>query len=244
MQSSSNNNLLKQTNISKNKSAKAIVTKMVAAKPHVKKKKPVYKSANAVDVLSAEQQKSMEIIRQKILGSAKEEAAKIKEEAYQQAKETGYQDGYQEGLLEGEKAAQELIEEAKNNLAETIAGTKNYVTAEKNKIISFAVEMAEILVKHELDMDSEKLLPLLDPILFKLEKPDQVITIHANPRYHDALVKKMEAKKKEVANLRYIVLDNAKLSQYEVTVESTESLETFDLQEELQKFLQQIQETE
>ncbi|KRM96869.1 flagellar assembly protein FliH [Liquorilactobacillus aquaticus DSM 21051] len=239
----SNNNLLKQTSISKNKSSKSIVTKAVA-KPHAKKKKRSPKDAFNTSELSASQQKSMEIIRQKILGNAKEEAARIKETAYQQAKEEGYQDGYQAGELEGKKAAQELTEQAKRNLAETIDSTKQYVAAERNRIISFAIEMTEILVKHELDKNSEELLPLLDPILFKLEKPDQVITIHANPRYHEVLVKKMEAKKRETANLRYIVLDNLKLSPYEITVESTESFETFDLQEELRKFLQQIQETE
>ncbi|KRL37567.1 FliH/SctL family protein [Liquorilactobacillus uvarum] len=242
MQSSSNN-LLKQTSISKIKNPKSIVTKAVA-KTHPKKKKLTPANAPSANVLSSGQQKSMEIIRQKIIGSAKEEAVRIKDEAYHQAKEEGYRDGYQEGELEGEKAAQELTQQAKKNLVETVNSTKQYIAAERNKIISFAIEMAEILVKHELDKDSGELLPLLDPILFKLEKPDQVITIHANPRYHEVLVKKMETKKKETANLRYIVLDNLKLSPYEVTVESTESFETFDLQEELHKFLQQIQETE
>ncbi|KRL02113.1 FliH/SctL family protein [Liquorilactobacillus capillatus] len=240
----SSNNLLKQTNISKNKKTKAIVTKAEIPKPHIKKKKVEDTGGDTAAVLSDSQKKSMEIIKQQILGSAQKEASQIKEVAYKAGQEKGYQDGYEAGMLEGQKAAQALTEQAQANLTETIASTKDYLAAEQKKIISFAVEMAEVLVKHELDEKPEELMPLLEPILFKLEKPDQVITIHAHPRYHEVLVKKMEAKKKEIANLRYIVLDNASLSAYEVTVESTESLETFDLQEELHKFLQQVEETE
>ncbi|MCP9312877.1 FliH/SctL family protein [Liquorilactobacillus satsumensis] len=237
----SNNSLVKQTTTTAGEKRKIVVTKAVSH---------VHSSPIAVDELSPDnpayklRQKDFETLRQKVIATAQAEAAKIKEKAYQAGEQEGYAKGYQDGKLQGELLATKLEQEAQQNLANSILTAKKYISAKKNEIVAFAVEMAEAIVQHRLDEKPAEILSLLEPILFKLEKPDQIITIRAHEKYHELLAAKMEEKKKEFLNLRYIILNDKQMSPYEVTVESNESFETLVLQEELHKFLVRLGEKE
>ncbi|KRL05513.1 FliH/SctL family protein [Liquorilactobacillus oeni] len=233
----SNNNLVKQTTITSAKKPKAIVTKSVSL-PH--------SSLLSVDEPEIDGQaykvhkKSFETLKQKIIADAQNEGTKIKEAARQAGLKEGYDQGYQDGKEKGEQLAAVIEQQAKQNFENAGAEVKRYVNEKQNEVVSFAIEMAEVILQHKIDDKPAELLSLLEPILFKLEKPDQVITIRAHEKYHEVLTARMEKKKKETLNLRYLILDDQRLSPYEVTVESNESFETLALQEELHKFLLQF----
>ena len=54
----------------------------------------------------------------------------------------------------------------------------------------------------------------------------------------------MEEKKSELPHFRYVILKQTEYSPYQVELESDSMLLTFDLQEELQQFLDQLKKDE
>lgn len=117
---------------------------------------------------------------------------------------------------------------------------KVYLQEKQQELLQFSVQMAQELIRTQLDFDDATILNIIEPILLKLEKPEQLLVVRANEKYHDLLVEKMETKKQEMPSMRYLVLKDATMDPYNLTVESEEALATFDLEEELHRFLQQL----
>ncbi|MGX7195980.1 FliH/SctL family protein [Enterococcus olivae] len=254
----SNSSLLKESNVGKSSTAKSIVTKLPIA-PVKKEKKIQIDERNSVRGLQEQQRlkienewQKIEKQKQQLLQEAQEEATRIKAEAHerglQEGQQQGHQEGYQKGYSEGhafgtEKASEEtenILIQAKDSLREAMEMKKVYLQEKQQELLQFSVQMAQELIRTQLDFDDATILNIIEPILLKLEKPEQLLVVRANEKYHDLLVEKMETKKQEMPSMRYLVLKDATMDPYNLTVESEEALATFDLEEELHRFLQQL----
>ncbi|EJF02197.1 FliH/SctL family protein [Liquorilactobacillus mali] len=232
----SNKNLVKSNVISSIEEKRKIVTKMPESRG-------MPKSRNNLGQMGKQQRESLEVLKETIIESAKVEANKIRDKAYKDGEREGFEKGYQDGKNEGQKVATELIEKARKNYKDIAADIKCYEHDKRDEIFEFAVEMAEMILRHRIDEDAGELLILVEPIFFKLEKPDQTFIIHANERYHDLIVKKMEEKRSEVSRLRYTIINDSKMGLYEINIESSDSLETFNLKNELKKYVNSVEES-
>lgn len=192
--------------------------------------------------VGSQQRESLEVLKETIIESAKAEANKIRDTAYTVGEKEGFEKGYQDGKNEGQKIAASLIEKAQKSYQDVAADIRLYEQDKHDEIFKFAVEMAEIILRHRIDEDAGELLALVEPIFFKLEEPDQIFIISANERYHDLIVKKMEEKRSEVSRLRYTIINDSKMGLYEINIESGDSLETFDLKSELAKYMTSVKE--
>jgi flagellar assembly protein FliH len=182
-------------------------------------------------------------IQEKITSQAQKAAEKLKQKGYQEGytagKEAGYQDGYQQGSKEGRLLAEKLTNQAKQNFQNSLTRANQYTTDKQNEIVTFAVKMAEILIKKELDLEPAVIKEILKTMLLKIKKTDQMLIIRAHPRYHQQLEKQLRLEKKNLPNLRYLILDDFDKSEYQVTVETDGAILSFDLARELERFLQQ-----
>lgn len=264
----SNNSLLKGSVVGKSTTAKSIVTTRPVIPVKKEPEPTVNKNKSQIQQLSKEQKQLQKVEEMKatILQEANAEAERIKQtalteaaqlkqnaeseaellrtEAQQTGLAEGYDQGYQQGHNEGTQAAkqesEELFAQAKHSLQEAIESSKVYVQEKRQEIVQLSVEMAQELIQTKLELDKATILQIVEPILIKLEKPDQLLVIRANERYYDLLVEKMEAKKQEMPFLRFLVLKDALMGPYDLSVESDEALATFELEKELQRFLKQL----
>ncbi|MFT8668738.1 MAG: FliH/SctL family protein [Liquorilactobacillus hordei] len=232
----SNKNLVKSNAISSSEETRKIVTKM----PEVRKSSNMDTNLGQI---GNQQRESLEVLKNTIIESARVEANKIRDTAYKAGEKEGFEKGYQDGKNEGQKVADGIIEKAQQAYQDVATDISLYEHDKRKELFKFAVEMAELILKHRIDEDANELLALVEPIFFKLEKPDQTFIIHANERYHDLIVEKMEEKRSEVSRLRYTIINDSKMGMYEINIESSDSLETFDLENELKKYVASIEES-
>ncbi|MCP0886250.1 hypothetical protein LB941_02720 [Ligilactobacillus sp. WILCCON 0076] len=189
---------------------------------------------------SQEGQEKLEKLKNQIINDATLQAEKIKKSAYEQGfktgKEAGYTAGYEDGLTEGKKIADNLIDQTRTNIKQVNQEINEYVKEKKNDVITYGVKMAEILINKKLEIEPQTILNLIEPVLFNLEKPDQVIIIRAHNRYHMVLTERLEKMKKN-SNIRFAVLDDNSMGNAQIKIESEDAVVTANLTEELKKFL-------
>ena len=133
-----------------------------------------------------------------------------------------------------------LVKQAQDNVEQSLAESKQYLAEKQDEITSFAVQLAETILKTQLELTPEKITAILSPLLFELEKPDEVLMVWANSAYREALTTKLEQIKGEIPDLRYIIFDDDSLSALQLRVESNESVVDIDIKKELQGFLEQL----
>lgn len=189
------------------------------------------------------QEAKLNQLRSEIISQAQQIKDQAQQTGFESGQKAGYEAGYQEGLTEGNKVAAEIINQAQANLEAANKEVKDFVQTEKQAIINYGIKMAEVLLKSELKADSSKILALLEPILFELEKPDQVIIVKAHSRYHQDLNQRLEIMKQN-SNVRYAILDDNSLGVDKVVVESDEALLTLDIHEELENYFKALIEKE
>lgn len=179
-------------------------------------------------------------LKSEMLADAQKEAQRIKQEAYDVGNAEGKKAGYQQALTTGNKEMAVLVDQAKANVEQSLKGANEYIADKKVEIISFAEKMAEVILKTQLEISPEKITSILNPLLFELEKPDEVLLVWANSAYHDALSAKLEQIKNEVPDIRYIIFDDDSLDALQIRVESNESVVDIDIKKELQDFLKRL----
>lgn len=175
-----------------------------------------------------------------MLKTARQEAQQLKEAAYQTGYKRGQVEGYAAAQEEGQQQMDVLIKQAQENVLQSVEEVQEYKTGKQSEIKQFAIRMAEVLLKTQLELQPEKIVSVLAPLLFELEKPDEVILLWANSQYHAALDKKLTEIKSEVPDLRYIIFDDDSLDALQLKIESNEKVLVVDLQQELEGFLKQL----
>ena len=207
----------------------------------------------------AEELEKIERLKEEVLTKAQEEADQlvataqgesdqIKEAAYQEAFENGekagQESGYQAGMEQSVIMARDILQTAQENAYNYLHESQKYVQEKKSEWTDAIVEMAEALIKKEFELDEETILSVLEPLWMEIEQPDQLLTVRTNPQHAKVIQEKLEEKKSEILNFRYVVLKELDYSPYQVEVESDEKLLIFNLKKELEQFLNQIKEDE
>lgn len=207
----------------------------------------------------AEELEKIERLKEEVLTKAQEEADllvataqgesdQIKEKAYQEAFEdgekAGQESGYQAGMEQSVIMARDILQTAQENAYNYLHESQKYVQEKKSEWTDAIVEMAEALIKKEFELDEETILSVLEPLWMEIEQPDQLLTVRTNPQHAKVIQEKLEEKKSEILNFRYVVLKELDYSPYQVEVESDEKLLIFNLKKELEQFLNQIKEDE
>ncbi|KRM05951.1 MAG: FliH/SctL family protein [Liquorilactobacillus ghanensis] len=241
--------ILKQAAVAESGQAKAIITKQPQKEKSATADEKLWLEDGTLNpqtnLISSEKKVELKSIRQQVLDQAHQDAEKLKKQGYQAGnaagQKAGYQAGYQKGLAAGQKLAEQLTVQAKQNVKYSLTAAHDYVVDKQAELMKFAVEMAEVLVKRKLDQDPAAISALLEPMLLKMQQPEQLLTIHAHPRYHQQLERQMKLEKQKLPGFRYLILDDADKSAYQVSVESDEGLTSFDLAQELERFLQQTE---
>lgn len=224
------NNVWKQATVIDNNAPKPIITDNLVplAAPS---------EDDNMQVFNAENQ----ALRQQIMTDAQQAAEALKAQAFAEGQAAGYEVGYNEGKAVGDQMAQQISMEAEQNYAAAQADIATYLHDKEAEIVAFAVAMAGQIVKKQIDLDETTIGNIIAPTLLQLGQPDQLITVTANPAHREVLTAKLEAKKAEIPNLHYLLLDDM---QYELTalkVETSDTLVVFDLETELKNLLVELQ---
>lgn len=242
--SSKRGSIVKLSSVTKGEE-KEIVTKIV------EKKEPEDNLPNEEQLLISrmerklakereEHRKKLEQMEQEIIAKANAEAEQIREDAQKKGYDDGQQSGYQDGYQAGLKIAQKVIEQEKSNLNQANEDCQKFAKEKEKDLRKFAIKLAEILIKKQLDVDASTITNILAPVFIELEKPDEMIIVRANARYKQPLIDRLDKMHKEVPNLRYSVLEDEGLEPYTVKIESNESFITVDVKEDLEKFLKSL----
>ncbi|MEG0549979.1 MAG: FliH/SctL family protein [Vagococcus sp.] len=190
---------------------------------------------NYLNILKKERKKFFhELLRLKeiVLKDADEEGKIVKENAYKiglkegqlDGFETGKVDGYQAGLLEAESLkenALSLIEQAKEAM-------DLYQKEKQDDFIRAAALMAENIINQEISMSDDQLKLLLQPVLNKVEKSDNFITIFVTKEQLENTNDYMENMKQQFPDLKFAVLVDESLEKNGCIIET--NYEVIDLQ--------------
>lgn len=167
-----------------------------------------------------------------VIDQAKLEGETLKEEAYQEGLKEGQLDGYNSGLENGYQAGLKEAEELKKNSLLVIEQAKteieNYQKEKQHEFLELASIMAETIINRELTLSKTELQYLLDPIMNKLDKTDNFITVFVTKVNQDSTNEYMKNLKETFSDLKYAVLIDESLERNGCVIET--SYEVIDLQ--------------
>ncbi len=143
--------------------------------------------SEADDILEKARRKADEII-----ASAENKAEKIKE----QAEEEGYKEGYDKGFAEGRKEAREKLREEHQKSLQTVteAAARTDEKLEKEvqdtseRMVDFAVDIAEKIVQTEIHFNPEVIVPIVEECLEEISLNNNEITIRVAPEVEEYLL--------------------------------------------------------
>ncbi|WP_291291756.1 FliH/SctL family protein [Enterococcus sp.] len=262
----SNSSLLKQETVQNLNKEKSILTEAVIKAPSsastgslntsdsleesLQKRKEAQRE-QAWKFEKEQELKKIEVLKRKTLEAAQAEAQRIKEaaqkEGYAQGlaegQKAGYEQGYQEGVSASKETAAKLIAQAEKNVQQAADEINAFRSEKKAEMISFGVEIAEALINQRFEQSNAALLAFLEPILLQFEQPDQFLTIRIHEQYLHVLKDILESKKQEISNFRYLILPDDQLSAHDFVIESDDSLVVFELEKEIELYLQHLLES-
>lgn len=154
----------------------------------------------------------------------------------------GQTDGYQEGYQEGQVIATELRAESLQLLKDAQQAVKTYQLEKQSELLGLAKEMAEKIIQSQIEQTEEQLFGLLKPILNKINKVDNFITILTQECYFDVIQTKMTELKLEQPLMKYTVLIDPTLNKVAFTVETDYEVIKFDLEQQLSAMVQLFEE--
>jgi len=130
------------------------------------------------------------------LSEAKEQAASIQKQAYDE----GYQQGYQEGITQGQQAGRSEMEEL---ISQTIATnqsallaaeqeTKAMMLAAEKQIVDIALAVARKILGHEITENPAVVLPLVKAALQKVSDQEEIVIRVSHEDFEELLLAKQE----------------------------------------------------
>lgn len=138
-------------------------------------------------------------LKELVAPKVKQETEQLKKEAFEDAQKQGYEAGYQEGFAEGEKqglqTAQLAAEEQLNPLVANIESLLQtmrspYQSLENDvyqSLVSLSIGIAEKIIEHEVTMDSDRVLSVLQQAISTLPDETVKLAIEINPRDAETL---------------------------------------------------------
>lgn len=159
------------------------------------------------------------------------------ETGFAEGQMSGQTDGYQAGYQEGQVIAAELRAESLDMLKAAQQAVKTYQLEKQTELLGLAKEMAEKIIQGQIEQTEEQLFSLLKPILNKINKVDNFITILTQGCYFDVIQAKMSELKLEQPLMKYTVLIDPNLNEVAFTIETDYEVIKFDLEEQLTAML-------
>lgn len=171
-------------------------------------------------------------LKEEVLQKSLEEGEQLKQEAYLTGLKEGQLDGFESGKETGFKAGQKEAESLKQNALSIIKQVNEEMNAyQKEKqedFIKASALMAENIINQELSLSEDKLKLLLQPVLNKVEKADNFITIFVTKDNLENTNLYMEKMKEQFAGLKFAVLVDEALETNGCVIET--NYEVIDLQ--------------
>lgn len=183
---------------------------------------------------------------------AKQEAEKMKQQAYQtglqSGKEEGYREGYtqgmQEGYAEGEKESETLKQQGRDLIASAQLEIEQYVQEKKDSLLSLSLHMAEKIIHDQLDHTVEGVLALVHPILHQLDREEDFISLTVHPDSRESVKEQLPSLKIQYPGVRFSVLQDGNLEPNGCIVESAHKLIDLQVRAQLEAILKEMKETE
>lgn len=176
--------------------------------------------------------KELRLIKENVIEKSHEEGELIKTEAYQIGLKEGRLDGYEVGKVEGYQAGVEESEYLKENALRIIEDAKKevnvYQKEKKAEFIKLASIMAEKIINQELSLNEIELSSILQPVLNKLDKEDNFITVFVTKLNFEGTKIYMQKVKTEFPNIKYTVLVDEALETNGCIIDT--NYEVLDLQ--------------
>lgn len=171
-------------------------------------------------------------LKEEVLQKSFEEGEQIIQEAYLAGVKEGQLDGFESGKESGFDAGLKEAESLKQNALSIIEQTNEamnvYQKEKQEDFIKASALMAENIINQELSLSEDKLKLLLQPVLNKVEKADNFITIFVTKDNLENTNLYMEKMKEQFAGLKFAVLVDEALETNGCVIET--NYEVIDLQ--------------
>ena len=195
------------------------------------------------DRLISQYKESLENEKKEILKEIQLKAEKESLEAIETAREKGFQQGHQEGFQKGYDEAldesRKILDQARQSLQNAQNEVLDYLEREKENIIRLAGHMAERIVNHEIDLSSQSVIDMLNPVLQEFRKGGTVI-IYCNRRHLRKLKESIFSLKKINSDLEYLIIDNPQLENNEFNLEYDNQIIDLEIKGQIQSMVQQL----
>lgn len=190
--------------------------------------------------------------KEALLTAAQQEAEDIKaaalEQGFNEGQTKGYQKGYATGYDNGmQKAEEESIqmkETIQQMLAEAEAFVERYYTEQKGALLDLAGHMAETITHATIDASSEQVMDLIKPVIHRLKRKSQLITLSVRPEQSELVKAKVKELEKEHPEIRFAVLTDNTLDKNGCTIESAHAIMDLQVRKQLDAMLEQMKDME
>lgn len=183
-------------------------------------------------------------IKELVTQQAHLEGEEIKKEAYQAGLKEGQKDGYESGLETGYEAGVKQANTLKENALFVVEKANlemaTYQKEKQQDFVDLAVEMAEIILNQELTLSEEALKVLLEPVLNRIEKTDNFITVFVSKMNMESTQCYMRKLKEENPEMKYTVISDESLNQNDCIVETNYELLDLTLRKQLEKMVEKL----
>lgn len=190
--------------------------------------------------------------KQTILLEAQKEATLLKEtaeksgfaEGKSKGYETGYTSGYAAGMKQAEEESQRLRETIHNMLNEAQEVVENYYQAKRTEFIELAGHMAETIVHKSIDVSSDQVMDLIKPVLHRLKREDQFITLMVRPEQKELVKEKVKEFEKENQDIRFAILSDNTLDKNGCVVENVHAIVDLQVRKQLDAMIDEMKNAE
>lgn len=185
---------------------------------------------------------------QTILSEAQQEASQLKETAekkgYEEGMVRGYETGYVAGMKQAEEESQRLRETIHNMLDEAQEVVENYYQSKRTEFLELAGHMAETIVHKSIDVSSEQVMDLIKPVLHRLKREDQFITLMVRPEQKELVKEKVKEFEKENQDIRFAVLSDNTLDKNGCIVENAHAIVDLQVRKQLDAMIAEMKNVE
>lgn len=192
-----------------------------------------------IKAFQAELRREKESVLNELIEGSRLEANKIKEEA----RVKGYEEGYSKGYTDAERKVLEeyeaIIERAQNILKDAEKQTQEYFEAQKENIIKLAGDIAEKIVNHEIDKETETLSDMIKQVLQEYKKGG-VLIISCNRKHVRKLKENIFSLKKINSDIDYIVLENPTFEENRVMLEYDNEIVDLGVTDQIQSMVNEL----
>lgn len=186
----------------------------------------------------------LRLIKEQVIEQAKLEGEELKKEAYQEGLKEGQIDGYESGLENGYQAGEEKANHLKENSLKVIKQAEEQMTRYKkenqHEFIELAAKMAEMILGKELNQSEMEFQILLEPVLNRLDKNDNFITIFVRKENQEQTSNYMNELKECYPEMKFAVIVDDALEKNGCVIETNYELIDLQLKKQLDLMVKEL----